>query len=116
MTRHVFVVLTNAVEGRDDEFNDWYTNRHLDDVLKVEGFAAAQRFRFRPRDGGRDCPYQYMALYEVETEDLPAAQKRLAAVAGTEVMPWSDAFDRSDVIGWYYEPISERKEAGAAKA
>jgi hypothetical protein len=29
MAKHVFVVLTNPVEGEEDTYNDWYTNVHL---------------------------------------------------------------------------------------
>jgi hypothetical protein len=32
MERYTFLVLTNAVEGTDDEFNDWYNNQHLKDL------------------------------------------------------------------------------------
>jgi hypothetical protein len=41
MAKHVFVVLTNPVEGKEDTYNDWYTNVHLGDVLKVPGIVAA---------------------------------------------------------------------------
>ena len=44
MTKCNFVILSNPVAGREDEFNEWYTKQHLDDVLKVPGFVAAQRF------------------------------------------------------------------------
>jgi hypothetical protein len=37
MAKYTFVVLTNAVEGKDDAFDDWYTNTHLGDVLAVPG-------------------------------------------------------------------------------
>jgi hypothetical protein len=110
MARHLLVVLTNSVAGRDDEFNDWYTNRHLDDMLKIEGVISARRFRYNPREGWPDCRHKYLALYEVETDDLPALQKRLAAAAGTELMPFSDVFDRGDTIGWYFEQIGESRE------
>jgi hypothetical protein len=30
MAKHVFVVRTNAVEGRGNADNDWYTKVHLD--------------------------------------------------------------------------------------
>ena len=110
MARYVFVVMTKPVEGQDAEFNDWYTNRHLDDVLKLEGFVAAQRFKFMPRQpDARPSPYPYLALYEVETDDLEATQQRLRSVAGSDVMPWSPALDRTDLVGWYFKPISERK-------
>ena len=29
MAKHVFVVLTNPLEGKEDAYNDWYTNVHL---------------------------------------------------------------------------------------
>ena len=45
MTKHTLVVLTNANEGADDAFNDWYTNTHIGDILALEGFTAAQRFK-----------------------------------------------------------------------
>jgi hypothetical protein len=35
MAKYTFVVLTNAVEGKDDAFDEWYTNTHLGDVLAV---------------------------------------------------------------------------------
>ena len=33
--KHVFVVFTNAVEGQENIYNEWYTDVHLKDVLKV---------------------------------------------------------------------------------
>ena len=42
MAKYTFVVLTNAVEGKDDAFDEWYTNTHLGDVLAVPGFVSAQ--------------------------------------------------------------------------
>ena len=45
MQRYSLIVLTNPVEGRDGEYNDWYTNTHLHDVLKIPGIIGAQRFR-----------------------------------------------------------------------
>ena len=44
MGKYNLIALTNPIDGLDDEFNDWYTNEHLDDVLKLPGVMAAQRF------------------------------------------------------------------------
>lgn len=44
MATHIFDVHSNPVPGREDEYNDWYTNQHLSDVLASPGFVAAQRF------------------------------------------------------------------------
>lgn len=90
--RHLFVVLSNAVAGRDDEFNDWYDNRHLEDVLAVPGVVSAQRFALSPEQRMTPpFPFQYLALYDIETDDLKAVVEALRQRAGTEVMPLSPA-------------------------
>lgn len=109
MGRHLFVVLTRPTAGMEDEFNDWYTNQHLSDVLKLEDYKTAQRFRFVPQ-GPEDAPLRpYLAIYETETTDVPATQQRLRDVVGTDAMPFSPAIDRSQSIGWYYEQITDLK-------
>jgi hypothetical protein len=73
MRTFTFVALTNAVPGREQEFNDWYDNQHVKDVLAIPGFVAAQRFE---RVGGAVravSPYRYLATYEVVTDDPDAA-------------------------------------------
>jgi len=44
MVKFTYLVLTNAVPGREEEFNRWYTEQHLPDVLRVPGVVSAQRF------------------------------------------------------------------------
>jgi hypothetical protein len=111
MARYTFVVLTNAVEGREDEYNEWYDNRHLPDVLAVEGFVAAQRFRLTDTDPAQDFGHRYLALYEVETDDLDKTQLALAEAAGSEAMPLSPAFDAASSVARYFTPITDRLTA-----
>src|SRR3954452_9573210 len=71
MAKHVFVVLTNPVEGKEDTYNDWYTNVHLGDVLKVPGIVAARRFKMSDVQRGEPpFPWRYLGLYEIDTDDL----------------------------------------------
>ncbi len=52
---------------REKEFNDWYDNFHLPDALETPGFLAARRYAIRePRDGRG----KYLAIYEIETENI----------------------------------------------
>ncbi len=107
---HVFVVLTAPSAGMEDEFNRWYDEEHVPDVLALPDFAGVRRFRVAP---GGDVPLRpYLALYETETDDVPATQARLAAVAGTEAKPFSPAIDMSQAVAWYYEAISEPRTNG----
>jgi hypothetical protein len=111
MARHTFVVFTNPVEGREDEFNDWYDNRHLPDVLAVQGFVAAQRFRLSETDPAQEFPHRYLALYEVDTEDLEKVTLALAAAGDSGAMMISGSLDRPDAIAKYFTPITERVTA-----
>jgi len=109
--RHQFLVLTNPVEGREDEYNDWYDNVHLDDVLAVDGFVAAQRFRLSTELAGRHpSPWRYLAIYEIEADDPAAALTRLQKVAGGG-MVISSALDGASAAGWVFSPIGPRKTA-----
>lgn len=107
MAQFTFVVLTNPVDGRDAEFNDWYTNKHVDDVLALGPFVSAQRFRLAATESNQGSPYAYMSLYQVDADSADEAHKALMAAVNTEAMPMSDALDMNRIAAWYYEPITE---------
>lgn len=92
MTRYISVVLSNPASGCEDEFNDWYSNWHIPDVLAIPGILAATRYR---RIGeGAAAPFgrfRYMVVYELETDDLRALFRELNAAVGTARMPMHDA-------------------------
>jgi hypothetical protein len=109
------IVLTNAVDGKDEDFNTWYTGRHLGDVLAVDGFVAAQRFAFTPGKLGKEAPYRYLAIYEVEADSVEEAEQALLTAAGDESrMPISEAMARGRATWWFTE-ITERVEAAPAR-
>jgi hypothetical protein len=78
-SRHIYVVQTNAVSGREDEFNEWYSNVHLRDILSIDGWTAAARFRLHdPSERGEPYPYRYLAIYEMEG-DVQENLRRMSA-------------------------------------
>jgi hypothetical protein len=111
VAKYTFVVLTNAVDGRDDEFNDWYTNRHLPDILATEGFVAAQRFRLAEMNPAQDFAHRYLALYEVETEDLDKTNQALMEAANDGGMFISPALNLGDATAKYFAPLTDRVTA-----
>ena len=48
MAKRLMVALSNAAEGRDEEYNDWYSNVHIPDICSLEGVLGATRFGSRP--------------------------------------------------------------------
>ena len=107
MSKHLMVVFTNPVDGKEDEFNDWYTNIHLSDVLRVPGFVAAQRFELSKPQIMGDTPYRYMAIYEIEAEDPEPVIEALKQVPENG-MVISTALDAENAAAWVYSPITVR--------
>ena len=111
MPKYTFMVLTNPVEGQEDTYNDWYTNRHLADVLNVPGFVSAQRFKLADAQrGGSPQPWRYLALYQIDTDDLKKTLAILSERSGTEAMVLSDAM-APERMGFVYEAITPPVEA-----
>lgn len=101
--QHQILVFTDPVEGREDEYNTWYDDIHVSEVLAVEGFVACQRFATDP---SRNPPAKYLAVYEVDAEDPVEAWKTLQRTIPQ--MNMSDSLDMSSVHTWIYTALGER--------
>jgi hypothetical protein len=102
----VFVVLTNAVEGKEDEYNSWYSDQHLTDVVGLDGFKAAQRFVLADQPRAKDAKYKYLAIYEVDGDQMEKAQNALRAATKDKLIPISAALD-PDTSALWYTPITD---------
>lgn len=109
--RHVLLVLSEPVAGREDEYNDWYDHVHLVEVLQVPGFVAAQRFSAgEPMPGREGPPRKYLSIYEIEADDVHTALGNLSkAVAG---MNMSTAINSATVLAYPYSEHAPRMVAG----
>jgi hypothetical protein len=103
MASCVYTVFSEPVPGQEAEYNRWYTEQHLDDVLRVPGFKAARRYRLAMPDA--QAPAGCLAIYEIETDDPAATLAQLQARAGTAEMPISPALDVSRVTALVYGAI-----------
>jgi len=109
MAKYTFVVLTNPTAGKDAEFNEWYNKVHIPDVLNVPGFVAAQRFKLADvQFGDSERDHRYLALYEIETDNLQGCLDELQKRAGTAEIPISDAIDMKDVFAALFAPVAGR--------
>lgn len=59
---HIFMALTNAREGKDAEYNEWYNNHHIPDVVHIRCYHSGRRFK-KMVSAGDDSKYDYLALY-----------------------------------------------------
>jgi hypothetical protein len=102
--KYLHVVFTNPTEGSEDEFNEWYSTVHLPEVLEMPGFVSGQRFKLldpEHLDGPR-----YLAVYEIESDDIDATIQMIPRLAPHRIK--SPAIDTAVSDVRTYEPIGER--------
>ena len=114
MAGYKFVVLSSPVAGREDEYNDWYSNRHLSDIVAIPGFSAAQRFALHSTRLG-EVKQKYLAIYEMEVADLDAARQAMNAISQTE-MEISEALDGESIATALFESCAPDQSAEGAEA
>src|ERR1700749_1626086 len=108
MAKYSFVVLTNPTPGKEAEYNDWYNNIHIPDVLNVKGMVGAQRFRLADQQMGGKPQHSYLALYEIDTDDLQETLDDLKSRSGTEDMVLTDAIDLKGAMAAIFTPVADK--------
>jgi hypothetical protein len=106
MRRFKLVVFSEPFEGRDEEFDAWYTGRHLDDICALPGFTTAQRFKLHSVSMGRTLN-KYMAIYDMETDDPDAVIEGMFAARDTPAMPIDPSFNLDATTVMLYEEMTE---------
>lgn len=68
MERWLVTIETNCTDPSwEKEFSEWYDGTHVPDVLSTPGVVRATRYENPSPGEGRG---KYLALYEIETEDI----------------------------------------------
>ncbi len=111
MQRYKFLVLTKPADGQEKEYNDWYQNIHLKDIVSIPGFKSAQRFRLRQTVmPGATLPV-YLAIYDLETDDIDGALKEMMTRSESGQMVVSTSLCTDGGFGAIYEEIGPLVEA-----
>jgi hypothetical protein len=105
------VVFTAMVEGREDQFNQFYDQHHAPELAAIPGFVSAQRMILARPSTASIPATKYLALFRVETSDL-AAVKQAATRPGTT----SDAFDTKATRGYTFRAIGPVIEGDQVRA
>ena len=72
----------NVAPEAEADFNAWYDEEHIPALARVPGTLAARRFRAEGATGGT---HRYVAIYHLESPDVPASKAWQAAVD----TPWT---------------------------
>lgn len=96
MRKFTWLVLTNCDPAHEKEFNAWYDDVHLKDLLRIPGVVGAKRSRLAgaqmtmvegglklcgPEDIG--AKHRYLACYYIETDDIAAVLEEIRVRSGT---------------------------------
>ncbi len=103
MPRHKLVVMTKPVEGREREYNEWYQKVHLPDVVAIPGVKSAQRFRLKLPLGPGVERQPYLAVYDIETDDVDRVVSELKSRTADGRMVISTAMSTEIFAGVYDE-------------
>jgi len=110
----VMLVFSDAVAGREAEYDEWYATTHLPELLALPGFLGAQRWT-RANAGASalpNCPQGNLAVYELDGD----GEKALAAMmeaATSGRLHMSDALDQSSVSLWVFNEHGARQVPAA---
>lgn len=90
MAKGIMIVLSNPIDAtREDDYNDWYNNVHIPELLVLDGFVAARRFRVL--DEGAE--QRFAAVYELEADDLTSIMDVIGKAVVDEKIHMTDAIE-----------------------
>jgi hypothetical protein len=111
MSKSILVVISTPIPGQEEEYNRWYSDQHLRDVLALPGFTAAQRFKSAVSTPS-GVPGSYLAIYEYESsgsdEDLRLAFTLLQNATKSGQIVISQTMDATRVYASLFTPITEK--------
>jgi hypothetical protein len=108
------VALGSPLVGREADFERWYVEQHLPDMLRMPGFVGAQRFRIEPSGRGTAPSWKHLALYAAESDAPERLLDELRTRAGTPAMRLSDALDRTAGMTAVFVAATPHLQADAA--
>lgn len=108
--KHLCVVLTEPAEGKAAEFDDYYENIHLDEVLTTTGWKNAQRFVLTDQVG-KPCPLPHLALYEIEADDAKSVIRKMNDTRALRQQ--SDSLNRKTAAVWVFSEAGPQHQRSA---
>ena len=92
----MFVPSGPSSPDREAEYNEWYSKVHIPEVLQIDGITGARRYK-RLKAAPGEAPY--VAIYDLEADDLGGIEGALGEAA------MSGQMNMSDVLGMDPPPV-----------
>ena len=90
MAIYTVAIQSAAVAGREADYEAWYNNIHMGEVLQVAGFQSGQQFRLpeKSADG-----HTHVAIFRLESDDPMADLVTLGETFASGKMTPTDTLD-----------------------
>jgi hypothetical protein len=86
----VFIVESGPADvAKEGAYNEWYSNVHIPEILEIDGFASAERYQLHDPEGTEGPTY--LAIYQIDADDVSAPIAELGARSAAGKMTSSDA-------------------------
>ncbi len=102
MTKYSMVVQSQAIDGKDAEYNAWYDNQHFGDICAIPGVTGGRRLEQVMTVAG-EPGLKYLAIYDIETDDIGGVMAEMGRRGAEGLMPISDALDAPASQLWIYK-------------
>ena len=97
------LVFSTPREGMDDEYNTWYTEVHIPELLQIDGLTSCTRYR-APAMDGQGAAHRYLAVYEIDGDPATVFQQmRENSTSGRSTL--SPALDPQATQVTFWEPM-----------
>jgi hypothetical protein len=101
--KFLMVVTSGAKEGRDEEYNSWYDSTHIHEICAIPGVKSGRRYDAIPTTP-HPQPAPYLAIYEIEADDVGAVLGEMMRRGEAGEMSMSDALNIDQAKIWMYQP------------
>ena len=113
--KFIQIVFSNPAEGKDDEFNEWYDNVHIPDLLAIPGMLSAQRYDLRAAEiyrmeGATQPEHRYLLIYEMEG-DVDAILQEIQENVAAGKINMADCLDMSSWKLSFWTPRGSKVNA-----
>jgi hypothetical protein len=114
LNRYAYLVMADPFPGKEFEFNDFYQNTHMGDLVQLPGWTGAQRFRLVPEVTPRNIQPLYrrgnLIIWDQEGAGLDQLRRDAnAAIAGgkSRLIPGFD-YSNEGPVSVTYQVIGPR--------
>lgn len=105
--KYSMLVFSNATEGMEEEYLDWYAGQHIHDLLRIPGYVGCRFYKLSDAQlSDFEQKYKYLIIWDFETDDMDAVNRDIKERMGDGRTVFSPAFDKA-YLDVTMEPITK---------